>query len=169
MHCTQCGAAVPADAKFCPVCGAAIAAPQPQGGSKPKKPKPTAKEQAQGCAVLFVLIVVVVALLGMCSGKSEQQKAADASASAEDKRKGFHCLSAWDGSNRSLVEQVKAGLRDPSSFEHDETRITPEKNGKHTVFMRYRARNGFGGMNVATAAAQVDHVTCDATLLSNDE
>ncbi len=168
MHCTQCGAAVPVDAKYCPGCGAP-AQGHGNNGNQPPKPKPTAKEQAQGCAVLLVIIVVVVMLLGMCSGKTEEQKAAEATASAEEKRKGFHCLSAWDGSNRSLVEQVKEGLRDPDSFEHDETRITPEKNGKHNVIMKYRARNGFGGMNVATAIAEVDHTTCHATLISSGE
>jgi hypothetical protein len=108
-------------------------------------------------------------MLGMCSGGSEKQKAADAAANAENDRKGFNCLSSWDGSNASLVKQIKEQLRDPDSFEHDETRITPENNGKHTVFMKYRARNGFGGMNVARAVAEVDHNTCEATLISTGE
>jgi hypothetical protein len=165
----QCGAAVPADAKFCPTCGAQTDTQQAKSSAKRSKPKPGAKEQLQGCAVLFVIIVVLVMLLGMCSGNSEKEKAASAAASAEEKRKGFHCLSGWDGSNRSLVERVKSGLRDPGSFEHAETRITPEKNGKHTVFMKYRARNGFGGMNVGTAVAEVDHNTCEATIIRSGE
>lgn len=172
MHCTQCGAAVPADARFCPSCGSAISTPKPESSGKPEKPKPTAREQAQGCAVLIVIIVVLVALLGMCSGKTDEENAKEAAVTAEDHRKGFHCLSKWDGSNRSLVEQVKAQLRDPGSFEHDETRIAPVSKGtqgKHLVTMRYRARNGFGGMNVGAAVALVDPVTCEATLVTAGE
>lgn len=168
MHCTNCGAAVPVDAKFCAKCGTAIAGNQAAAGTKAEKPKPTGKEQVQGCAVLLVIVVILAALLGMCSGKSEEDVTADAAATAEDRRKGFHCLSGWDGSHREVVDQVKEQLRDPSSFEHDGTRITPVKNRKHTLIMNYRARNGFGGMNVATAMASVDNATCDATLVANE-
>jgi hypothetical protein len=98
-----------------------------------------------------------------------EQIRADAAKAEEDQRRGFHCLSGWDGSNASLVQQVKNQLREPDSFEHIETRITPEVNGKHNITMEYRARNGFGGMNVATAVGTVDHQTCEAILTSTGE
>jgi hypothetical protein len=98
-----------------------------------------------------------------------EQLKAEAAKAEEDQRRGFHCLSGWDGSNASLVQQVKDQLREPDSFEHIETRITPEVNGKHNIMMEYRARNGFGGMNVATAIGTVDHHTCQATLNSTGE
>jgi hypothetical protein len=111
--------------------------------------------------------------------QATEQKAADDAAAADaakksaaaegERQNGFHCLSAWDGSNRSLVQQVKANLRDPDSFEHEETRITPENKGKHVVIMKYRAKNGFGGYNVATAIGTVDARTCDATLVTIGE
>lgn len=88
-----------------------------------------------------------------------------ARAEQENRRKGFHCLSAWDGSHRGVKEYVENRLRDPDSFEHLETRITPVKNGKHTLFMTYRARNGFGGMNVEKVVAEIDSSTCGATIL----
>ncbi len=47
---------------------------------------------------------------------------------------------------------IKKNLRDPDSFELID--VSP-KTGK-TVSIRYRAKNGFGGYNVATAI-----VTCD--------
>jgi hypothetical protein len=123
-----------------------------------------------GCAGLLI-VGVLIAGVEMCSGpsKTPEQVKADAAKAEADQRKGFHCLSGWDGSNRSLVDQIKQQLRDPDSFQHDETRITPEKDGKHTVFMRYRAKNGFGGMNVETAVAEVDHNTCDATIISTGD
>jgi hypothetical protein len=64
------------------------------------------------------------------------------------------------------VDRVKAQLRDPSSFEHVESRIMPNVNGKHRVVMKYRARNGFGGVNVAYAIGSVDHATCEAELIT---
>ncbi len=86
---------------------------------------------------------------------------------AETKRKGFHCLSAWDGTHRGTVATVKASLRDPDSFEHIESKITPiSATGTHNLIMSYRARNGFGGMNVATALAEINSETCVETLIS---
>ena len=86
---------------------------------------------------------------------------------AEDRRNGFHCLSAWDGSNRSANSQIVAALRDPDSFEHAETRIWPldEKAGEHGAMITYRARNGFGGMNVERIYARINHESCEARLL----
>lgn len=76
--------------------------------------------------------------------------------------KGFHCLSAWDGSHTGMVREVKAGLRDPDSFEHVDTLITPvqAETGMHGVTMTFRARNGFGGLNLGTAIGEVDPTTC---------
>lgn len=75
---------------------------------------------------------------------------------------GEHCLSGWDGSNRDLVRQVKAGMREPDSFEHVETRIYGNDNGEHGLWMTFRARNGFGGMNVEKVYARIDHESCKA-------
>ncbi len=86
---------------------------------------------------------------------------------AEDKRKGFHCLSAWDGSHRDVVTVVRSQLRDPESFEHEKTSITPiNSEGNHSLFMTYRARNGFGGLTVGEAIATVSNSTCTAKIVS---
>ena len=70
----------------------------------------------------------------------------------EDRRKGFHCLSAWDGSHREFVRLVKKRMNDPDSFEHVETRVTPVQNdGKHVITMQFRGRNAFGGIVKNTA------------------
>ena len=88
---------------------------------------------------------------------------------AENKRKGFHCLSPWDGSEPDVVEAVKRTLRDPGSFEHVKTTITPvNAKGFHYLIMIYRARNGFGGMNIGRVIA---HVTpgCSVRIISMEE
>ena len=78
----------------------------------------------------------------------------------EEKRKGLHCTSAWDGSIRSVVRNVKYRMKDPKSFEHIETRIAPVSNGQHTAVMTYRGRNGFGGMVVETEYTTVSNSSC---------
>jgi hypothetical protein len=101
---------------------------------------------------------------------AEKQAEADEVAAAalqveRERHSGMHCLSGWDGSNRSTVQQVKERLRDPSSFQHVETRIAPDGNGSHKLVMTYRAKNGFGGLNVEQVGASVDSATCEATLV----
>lgn len=140
-------------------------------------------------AIVFVLIILPIFVLAYLGNQPETvavdpaqaaREAADkierdrelAAKQAERRHMGFHCLSPWDGSNDSVVEQVKQGLRDPNSFEHADTRIGPitgGSEGRHPLFMTYRARNGFGGMNVGRVAAFVDPQTCQATIASMTE
>lgn len=98
----------------------------------------------------------------------EAEAKAKAEAEKQEKRlKGFHCLSAWDGSHTDFKRRVKNAMRNPSSFEHMETRIAPvSEDGQHILIMTYRAENGFGGMNVGRATGLVDNATCAATVIS---
>lgn len=101
------------------------------------------------------------------------QQAAEAEAAAEAERlaaeqeaarqeAGFHCLSDFNGRHFGFARLVKANLREPDSFEHIETRITPvNEDGEHQIIMIYRGRNGFGGMNVETISAVISNETCD--------
>jgi hypothetical protein len=123
-----------------------------------------------GCAFMLLLGIPYL-LIQQCSTPpaTAEELEAQAAEAASDRWRGFHCLSGWDGSNASLIQQVKAQLREPSSFEHVETRITPAVNGKHDILMEYRARNGFGGMNVAAAIGTVNQDTCTAVMMSAGE
>lgn len=150
---------------------------QPKKGSLATFESKASEGCGVGCALLIVIAIpyFVIRACTPTPPSPEQIRAEAAKAKAEaeqeeeGRRRGLHCLSPWDGSNPSLVQQVKYQLRDPDSFEHIDTRITPEVNGKHTIMMQYRARNGFGGMNVATAFGTVDHLTCQATLTDTGE
>lgn len=87
------------------------------------------------------------------------QSAARASTPTLDR---FHCLSAWDGTYSALINAVKENLRDPGSFEHVETRISEiREDGRQEVIMRYRAKNGFGGLNVQYAKGTLFNLNCD--------
>ena len=188
--CGQCGKEVKSTvgaspvtgaAKDCPACHAEIAASRyicPNCGFRFGVTDVAASNAGIGSTVGCFIVAGLIAFgLYSCVSDSPEDLAAQQASeqvanakSAEDRLKGFHCLSAWDGSSSSLVRQVKAQLRDPDSFEHDETKITPrDVKGQHLVTMRYRAKNGFGGMNVATAVGVVDGGTCEATLVTGGE
>ena len=118
--------------------------------------------------ILRVLAIVTVVALGLvaCTETSTNQ-GSGTSDTNEDKRKGFHCLSPWDGNHDGLEALIRDEIRDPNSMETIETRITPvNANGNHTVSLTFRSRNGFGGMVRSTAFGTVDNDTCKATLLT---
>jgi hypothetical protein len=99
--------------------------------------------------------------------QAEAERAAEEAEEADNRRRGFHCLSSWDGSHRSFRNEVRDLMRDPDSFEHIDTRVTPvDENGMHQVVMRYRARNGFGGMNIGTAVGTYSNSSCSHLVLS---
>lgn len=116
-----------------------------------------------GCGGLLFLLIGGLLIIGYISGNNKSSttdSATSATKSVQDAaqhRKGFDCLSAWDGSYRPVNEAVKASLRDPSSFEHIETRITPlDAKRQHFLTLQFRANNGFGGKNVGMASAIVN-------------
>lgn len=68
-----------------------------------------------------------------------------------------------------MVSQVKDQLRDPSSFEHITTRITPvDDAGNHRLVMTYRAKNGFDALTTGVATESVRNAGCEATMQSVD-
>lgn len=127
--------------------------------------------QAIGGVFALGFMGFVIFALGQCNAPDEpltedELKQLEAKRIA-DENAGYHCLSPWDGSHSALVESVKGTLRDPSSFEHDKTIIAPvDDNGKHTLIMRYRAKNGFGGMTQGYAQAEIDNSTCSHKLIA---
>ncbi len=164
------------DEKACPHCAEVVKKAATKckhcGSELPKAPPPkpaSPGETFAGCAGLIVVALIIFFVFRSCTSESVEEKQAKVAQTAEDKRNGFHCLSPWDGSHNGVVDRVKAGLRDPESFEHDSTRITPvDKDGNHIVAMTYRARNGFGGMNVGNAIATVRQADCGVTSVVTD-
>ena len=122
--------------------------------------------------------LVAVSLLVGC-GESPEEKAAKAerkakeeaaliAKKAEDKRKGFHCLSSWDGSHRATENYVVQNLRDPDSYQHIKTSITPvDKEGNHMLIMQYRAKNGFGGYATGSVMVVVKNEDCSGKLVGS--
>ena len=139
------------------------------------KVKPASGVEAFGQAIggMFALgfMGFVIFSLGQCNAPEEpltQEELEQIEAErVANENAGYHCLSAWDGSHSRLVESVKGTLKDPSSFEHDKTIIAPvDENGKHTLVMRYRAKNGFGALTQGYVQAQIDNTTCTHTIIA---
>ena len=170
IKCTECKTEISKKAKTCPKCGAPV------------------KKKTSRLTWLVTVLLVIVAYNAWYTesnltpaqkeARKEQRKIEKAQEEAErikeaeqkaekekeDRRKGFHCLSSWDGSHRAVKKAVEESARDPDSFEHIETRITPvDAEGNHKLVMRYRAANVFGGLSVGQVTATIDNQSCQAS------
>lgn len=123
--CRECGKEISTEAKACPHCGA----------KPPYKP-----------SLAFVLIAGLLVVFGIkasiessspptASPKTAEQQAED---EAKERR---HLVVAI------TAKKLKNSLREPESVEWIDM-FTDEK--AEVVCLKYRARNGFGGMNVET-------------------
>ena len=131
-----------------------------------RQQKKPAQNAAIGC---LVIVIAGVAVIVACSVYVTSDSEPSDAEKAEEKRKGFHCLSPWDGNHDGLEALIKTQLKDPDSMETIETRMTPvNANGNHRIVLKYRARNSFGGMVESQATGSVDNDTCKATLLTNE-
>lgn len=146
LACPYCKQNAPLTADECPHCGHEFSDLELKMRRAVNDRNPAA---LIGCAALALVIVFGVYY---CSTNVSFR---GGSSSAKN------CFSAWDGSHRKLVSRTKSNLRDPDSFEHIETRADTPAAGSQTVIMKYRARNGFGGMNVEYATGTINPDTCD--------
>lgn len=161
FKCLECGATLPSGSNAHSKEG-----PRPSGAGDSSFSRLLA-----GVALLAVLIAAPVVFLYRSSNEQQPKNAAnlarEAAEQAENRRKGFHCLSPIDGSQPDIVAQTKEKLTDPDSFEHIETRITPaNKGGYHHLMMRFRSRNAFNGMVEGRAIGSVDTRTCNGYLIT---
>lgn len=130
--------------------------------------------------------IVGASYLGTWAGQSstqewlemtpEQRARAEARSSAEriarnlaEHPDGQHCLSGFSGEHRELARLIKTDLREPDSYEHISTTIWPvDADGNHELRMRYRARNGFGGMGIGDVTATVKNADCSFVVTDID-
>jgi hypothetical protein len=103
---------------------------------------------------------------------AEIKKQAEAKA-AEEAKAAYQAwvkdqFSAWDGSNRYLVNLVKEHLNDPKSFEHVDTSYADM--GDHLIIkMKYRAKNGFGGLVLQNVTGKADYKTQMISVISQND
>ncbi|MEX1034823.1 MAG: hypothetical protein WDZ54_02620 [Sneathiella sp.] len=198
INCPTCNNPTSINAAACPSCGEPLGKEQINKAElieKLEQKKKKNKESFIGCMSIFVLIFVITLIVKSFTSpdleelketnpeeynrlmeeqavrdREEAERLAQAEAKkAEDKKAGFHCLSAWDGSHIQVKQEVENMMREPDSFEHIETLIGPvNEKGTHTLVMKYRARNGFGGMSMGRTLATVQNGDCSALIISNE-
>jgi len=163
---------------------------QPFAGGKPRKRGCllTVLWVLAGLLAVFVALIVVVAATATDEDRarwaeeekqrkaereaqkvrvSAEKAAAKATRKQEEEKQAqkeaqFKCASPWDGSIRSIENAMEVKLRDPDSFQHIETSIGPvQENGTQLFVMKYRARNGFGGLNMETAVGALRNSDCE--------
>lgn len=134
INCGECGASVSTEAKSCPACGANRKVFKRAAGAK--KPMSWLKKIGIFFGVMFGLGLIGQVVTGgsgptpAAQGESEKERQADA------QRGSVAMLSA---------KALKDSLRNPESLAF--VYIHTNDDGS-VVCMKYRAQNGFGGMNV---------------------
>ncbi len=161
---------------LCPICRFTLNIPPParapaRDPSVVSKPSPLIPTQWSRNTWIIVtgslLVIVVIAIVIPTMGQSEEEKAASAVEEAENKRKGFHCLNAWDGNHDGIEALIRAQLSDLGSMETHQTRIAPvDEYGEHVIFVDFSAKNAFGGRVRYEAGGFIDNETCEARLVT---
>jgi hypothetical protein len=95
--------------------------------------------------------------------KKKRLEDAQRSCQAEKNKPAVVVNSGWDGSVQQVKQYLNVALKDPSSFEAITWGNVLRTCDGYTVFVKYRARNGFGGM---TVSAQVFNMDRDGSVVS---
>ena len=90
------------------------------------------------------------------AGKKKKLEDAQRSCQAEKNKPAVVVNSGWDGSVQQVKQYLDKTLKDPASFEAIEWgKVTHTCDGYFT-WVKYRARNGFGGMVISSQAFTLD-------------
>lgn len=108
--------------------------------------------KAYGIYTLGLVVALLIAGLIIFGEKSSLPNTSQPDQSAEA------FFSGWNGANKELVSAVKAGMHDPDSFEHVETRYT-DRGDSFGILMTFRGTNGFGGTVTQQVTANIDKQT----------
>lgn len=112
-------------------------------------------------------LFIPVLLIGYCSHRSTEsnraaaqeevvQKASDDAAYQDSVRTGAVCEDGPNGLNTGFQLNVMRQLKDPDSFSHIGTVITPAtEGGGYDALMRFRSKNSFGGYVVGAAVGKL--------------
>jgi hypothetical protein len=92
----------------------------------------------------FVLLTMIIGVMAWGGGNTPASSITQTVVTIFETR----CLSSWDWSFKAIFPWFKDNLKDPSSFEHVKTTYTDEKDGTHIIRMQYRAKNGFGALDL---------------------
>lgn len=140
IKCKECGNQVSSKAQTCPQCGARIA----------RKP--------MGCGGLVGMVLLGVIVLGVFASMIGPKAPPPPPTPAPTPEQ----VAAKKKQNESIARaqagaaMLKQAMRDPDSFKLSQALVI---DGTGAVCYEYRARNGFGGMNIGHAVISSDGKT----------
>lgn len=141
IRCSECKAKISDQAAACPQCGAPVQARSNTSGSaSPRKRSPL----AIGCLVLLGLGFIGAIIGGAGNQKGGSSAATNATTNTAGEDAEHKAETARTEFAAIAVASLKKSLRDPESFKLE--RAFTSMDAKYAC-IRYRARNGFGGMN----------------------
>jgi hypothetical protein len=116
----------------------------------------TTPQKPNGCLIGcggFILLCAVFGLIGSLTTIQETAKTPEQKKQEQEQK-----LNEWynETSSYSCERSLKEDLRNPNSYERSGDFITTNDDGnKKVVMWKFRAENGFGGMNVAAAMCSI--------------
>lgn len=145
VSCRKCGHGVTKNTNSCETCGA----------FNPAMSKPQI-----GFGFLALAAIVSFGLYS-CNQMSSDIP------SLSDQFAGGHCLSSWNGSHPELLASLKKSMKDPSTFEHTESRISKVgADDFHVIYIDYRAKNSFGATVNSSASGRFSSKDCSFEIVS---
>lgn len=166
FHCPSCGKPTTASLPSCRHCKSRLSGPR--AGAKTNKifadEGPGAKWSCLGS--LALLLAMAGGGVAFCNHEAAERARVDAEQKAKEEqeekaryqdrlRSGQVCADGANDLNTAFELNVKRQLKDPDSFEHMGTVITPARGGGYDALMRFRSKNSFGGYVVGTAVAKL--------------
>jgi len=119
----------------------------------PAPQKPKGNGCLTGCGTLF-LIIIVIGVIGNLAKAPETAKTPE-----QQKQEKLEQQNKWYDqiSPISCERSLKDDLRNPDSYKRSSDFITTRDNGKEKeVQWKFRAENGFGGMNIGIATCSIE-------------
>jgi hypothetical protein len=105
--------------------------------------------------ILYFLMggIAFLYIIGSISGRSDTTKTEDPKNEIEKH------LSELDGSCPKFKRYIKDNLKNPSSFEHVETRYVDNSDGTAIIIMKYRGTNSFNAIITSYAKCTLNIYT----------
>lgn len=96
------------------------------------------------------LFFIIISLLPKSEEKDQVIRLQKNTESHRTETKSYESVknSEWDGSVSQVKKYMMSNLRDPDSYDPIEWSPVVKKNNQYIVRHKYRAKNGFGGLNI---------------------
>jgi hypothetical protein len=144
ISCGECKKEISDKAVACPHCGAPRETIERAASIQKLAVK---KKSSNGLGTLLLIILGIIFFMAMVGGTSNSKN------SSKEKPREAVVNSAWDGSVYQAEKYLKDRLKDPDSYESISWgEVSKNEQGNYVTWVKYRAKNSFGGYNVGQQA-----------------